>query len=369
MILPGLGRVRRGAETSFLEVAAALSRISGLEIELFGSGKDAPAGMTLHQINCAPRERFESWPKLPCLRSENHYEELLFTLSLISRGLYQPERFDAVIACTYPYVNWMLQFAGGRRRPKQIFVTQNGDWMCQASSREYRYFRCDGLVCINPTYFERHRDRYPSTLIPNGVDPVRFRPRLPDEPESELRRSTGRPIVLMTSALIPSKNVAGGIQAVAELPDAVLVVAGDGPERASVAELAARLLPGRHHLLGSVESSRIPELYRNADVFLHMSVEEPFGIVYLEAGASGLPIVAPDVEVPRWILGDTALYADAQDPRSVSTALKRALAPDGKTTLGASARARILADWTWEIQGKKYHDFIEQIIAGVDQRS
>ena len=155
----------------------------------------------------------------------------------------------------------------------------------------------------------------------------------------------------------------------AELPDAVLVVAGDGPERASVAELAARLLPGRHHLLGSVESSRIPELYRNADVFLHMSVEEPFGIVYLEAGASGLPIVAPDVEVPRWILGDTALYADAQDPRSVSTALKRALAPDGKTTLGASARARILADWTWEIQGKKYHDFIEQIIAGVDQRS
>ena len=369
LILPGLGRVRRGAETSFLEIARALSRIPSLDIELFGSGNDGPQGIPLHQVKCLPRERFERWPKVPCLRTETHYEELLFTLSLLSRGAYQPERFDAVIACTYPFLNWFLQWAGGRSRPKQIFVTQNGDWMCQASSREYRFFRCDGLVCINPTYFERHHRRYASTLIPNGVDPSNFRPRRPDDPHSDPQWPTDRPIILMISALIPSKNVAGGIRAVANLRDAVLVVAGDGPERAAIAELAARLLPGRHHLLGSVEPARIPELYRQADAFLHMSVEEPFGIVYLEAAASGLPIVAPDVEVPRWILGDSAVYADAGDANSVSRALEQALSPEARTTIGTAARARILKDWTWDIQAAKYHEFIESIVAGVDRRS
>lgn len=368
MILPGLGRVRRGAETSFLELAKALSRTSSLEIELFGSGNDGLPGIPSHRVACLARERFERWPKIPCLRTENHYEELVFTLSLMTRGAYQPERFDAVIACTYPYVNWFLQRAGGRSRPKQIFVTQNGDWMCQASSREYRYFRCDGLVCINPAYFERHRARYASTLIPNGVDPSLFRPRLTGEQKSEPGGRADRPVVLMISALIPSKNVAAGIRAVANLRDAVLVVAGDGPERAAIAELAAQLLPGRHHLLGSVEPSRIPDLYRQADVFLHLSVEEPFGIVYLEAAASGLPIVAPGVEVPRWILGDSAFFADAGDTASVSRAIEEALSPEAKTTRGAAARSRILADWTWDIQAAKYHQFIERIVSGVDQR-
>ena len=172
----------------------------------------------------------------------------------------------------------------------------------------------------------------------------------------------------MISALIPSKNVAGGIKAVANLRDVVLVVAGDGPERAALAELAAKLLPGRHKLLGSVEPSGIPDLYRHADAFLHMSVEEPFGIVYLEAAASGLPIVAPDVEVPRWILGETAIYANAGETDSVSRALEQALSPESKTTFGSAARSRILENWTWDIQAAKYHDFIEHIIAGVDRR-
>ncbi len=361
MILPGLGRVQRGAETAFFELARALAAQPDIDVELFGSGTEGPEGIPLRTVGLIPRERFERWPRLPALRSESHYEELSFVLSLITRGMYHPDQFDATLSCTYPFVNWYLQRAGGRQRPKLIFVTQNGDWMCYARSREYRLFRCDGLVCINPLYYEAHRNRWPSVLIPNGVDPDVYRPA---EGVAANGVDPGRlRTVFMASALIPSKGVDAAIRAVARVPGARLVVAGDGPERAAVADLAQALLPGRHELLGSVPRARMPELFRAADAFLHMSRDEPFGIVYLEAAASGLPIVAPDGPVARWILGDSALYADPSAPESVADALGRALDPDAARTLGAAARSRVLDGWSWQRQAGRYRDFIEQILA------
>ncbi len=362
MILPGLGRVQRGAETAFLELARNLARLPGLEVELFGSGGQALPGITLHQIPCRHRESFEKWPKLPCLRSECHYEELSFVLGLYRSGHYQPERFDVAIAATYPWTNWFLQRAGGKRRAKQIFVTQNGDWMCQASSREYRLFRCDGLVCINPVYYKHHRERYQAKMIPNGVDPDVFRPRIDGDPPPDPRLPSDRPIVLMVSALIPSKGVDLGIQAVAKIPDAFLVVAGDGPARAELAELAARLLPDRHLFLGSIDRSTMPDLFRGVDVFLHCSRDEPFGIVYLEAGATGLPIVAPEAEVPRWIMGDAALYVDPTNSEKLANALCTVLDPSRGGQLGRAARARIIEGWTWKVQAEHYRDFIEEVL-------
>jgi glycosyltransferase involved in cell wall biosynthesis len=140
------------------------------------------------------------------------------------------------------------------------------------------------------------------------------------------------------------------------------VVIGDGPERAAVSALAADLLPGRHALLGSVPRERMADLYRQADGFLHMSQEEPFGIVYLEAAASGLPVVAHDGPVPRWILGDTALFADTSDVAAVAVSLRRALASDA-ASFGKAGRERILADWTWEQQAERYREFIQTLLA------
>lgn len=366
MVLPGLGRVQRGAETAFLELGKALNRHPEVEIELFGSGSEAPEGVTLHTIDCIPREKFERWPKLPGLRNENQYEELTFILSLMRSGDYQPDRFDAVISCSYPHVNWFLQRAGGRNRPKLIFVTQNGDWMCFANSHEYKWFRCDGLVCINPSYYANHRERYRSVLIPNGVDPAIYRPRDPVSDQADPRIPRSGRVVLMVSALIKSKGVAEGIRAVSKVPGAFLVVAGDGPERESVSSLAKDLLPGRHLLLGSIPRVQVPQLYRQADAFLHMSRDEPFGIVYLEAAASGLPIVAPDVDVPRWILGEHGFFADTSDLKSVANAIAMALDPKVGSVRGDEARKRILDGWTWDIQASRYLDFIEQIITGTD---
>src|SRR5258707_11062658 len=57
LILPGLGRVMRGAETAFLELARQLATFPDVDVELFGSGADGPPGVPLRRAPCVPRER------------------------------------------------------------------------------------------------------------------------------------------------------------------------------------------------------------------------------------------------------------------------------------------------------------------------
>lgn len=363
LVLPGLGRVQRGAEAAFLEIAHGLAAFPDIEVELFGTGRQGVGDLRTHVICCRNRNRFEGWPRLPAFRNDTQYEEFAFAWNLARSGEYHPEEFDAVIGCTYPHLNWFLRRHRTANGPVRIHVTQNGDWPCQRKNLEFRFFSCDGLVCTNPDYFERHRHTYPSALIPNGVNAEVYRPATATEPEWDgLDIPAGRPVVLMASAFIPSKRVADGVRAVAQVPEAVLVLAGDGPGRAEIAELAKQLLPGRHQMLGSVPSERMPALFRRADVFLHASQEEPFGIVYLEAAASGLTQVVHDGTVPHWILGDAALYANTSDAVAVGAALKQALAPETRRRLGPQARERVVREWTWDQQVKKYREFLWEML-------
>jgi glycosyltransferase involved in cell wall biosynthesis len=243
-----------------------------------------------------------------------------------------------------------------KRKPLQIFVTQNGDWPAFSNDAEYQTFRCDGLVCTNPDYYSRNKDNWQCALIPNGIDLERFSPG-PSERE-RLGLPNDRPIVLMVSALIESKRVLDGIRATAELENAVLVVAGDGPLRADAEALASQLLPNRF-LRVSLLASDMPALYRSADVFLHMSLLESFGNVFLEAWACGLPIIAHDTERLRWILGEAAPYlCDTQDLQTTAGRLKEALVigKSGAVPLG-------IEQYAWANIAQQYRAFLDQLAA------
>lgn len=357
-VLPGLGRVQRGAETAFLEVARNLAMFPDIEVELFGTGDETPEDIKTHTVSCISREKFENWPSIPFFRNEYAYEELTFTWNLRRAGVYNPDNFDATVSCTFPHVNTFLSRRRKNGNPISIFVTQNGDWMCRAKNREYRLFECDGLVCINPEYFERNKDEYPTALIPNGTDPDFFTPDCTEPVPESVRVTHDGPIVVMASAMIASKRVDKAIEAVAKIPNACLVVAGDGPDREAISTLAESLLPGRHKLLGSVKRHLMPHVFRQADAFLHMSQDEPFGIVYLEAGASGLPIVCHDSEISRWIMGDSAEFVDTSDLDTVAAAINSVLVPERGQQLATGIRERIIAEWSWAAQAAKYRSFI-----------
>ena len=371
MLLSGLGRVRRGAEAAFLELARAWVQRPGLRVTLFGSGTEGmPLEAVKHVVPCRPRERFEKWPHLPGFRNETYYEECSFVRRLARSRLYRPVDYDIVVHCTYPWVNWFLRREGRREPcPKLVYVTQNGDWPCHSRRSEFRHFRCDGLVCTNPEYYERNRSSHRAVLIPNGVDPDLFHPAEPEAsraiPEVDggdgPGPTPGQPVVLIASAQEPSKRVPAGIEALGRVPGAFVVVAGDGSERQMVAERAARFLPGRHRLLGSVQRARMPDLFRRADLFLHMSQTEPSALVYVEAASSGLPMVVHDWAVTRWTLGDVALYADTNDLDQTASAVRTALEPGSRRSLGAAARRRVLEGWSWRQLASRYEDFFHDL--------
>jgi glycosyltransferase involved in cell wall biosynthesis len=354
--LPGLHRYDRGAEVAFISVASELARI-GNSVTLIGSGigRSATPYRFIRAASMA-RENFESFPSMPVLRNETTYEELTFMPHLLR--LYRPNEYDVTLTCSYPFTNWALRrptLQGSR--PPHIFVTENGDWPATAGKSEYRFFGCEGLICTNPDFFERNKHRWNCKLIPNGVDCDRF--CLGAAQRQEFGLPTDRLVILMVSALDGNKRVGMGIEAVSRIPNAHLVVAGDGPLRQEIDASAARLLPGRFTRL-TVPAAKMPTLYRSADVFLHLSKEESFGNVYIEALACGLPIVAHDSPRLRWIVGDDEFLLDTKDHIAVARHIELARdAPPGRR----QARAKKAAAFAWPKIAAMYQKFIYEVVA------
>ena len=94
------------------------------------------------------------------------YEELTFATRLLT--LPEVGTADVTMTCSYPYTSWALRRPRRGKRPPHVFVTQNGDWGPQQSGLEPSFFSCEGLICTNPLYLERNRQKWHSTLIPNG---------------------------------------------------------------------------------------------------------------------------------------------------------------------------------------------------------
>jgi glycosyltransferase involved in cell wall biosynthesis len=142
------------------------------------------------------------------------------------------------------------------------------------------------------------------------------------------------PLLLAVCRLEPQKGVDVAIGAVDEIPDAHLVVLGEGPQRRELEQLGG----DRVHLLG-----RVPDVaawLRRADVLVHPARWEGFGLALLEAMLASLPVVATRVSsIPEIVVdGETGLLVQPDDARVLAAALKRVLDdPDG---YGAAGRAR-----------------------------
>ncbi len=356
-VLAGLHRAPRGAEVAFESVATELARLPATDVGLLGSGPPRPdAPYRYRSRRAVSREHFERWPSLPHVATDYIYEEFTFCCRPGARFI--DKGADVTVTCSYPFVNWRLRRGPLRRkRPKHVFVTQNGDYPAHLRNAMTRGFGCDGLVCTNPVYYERNKDRWRAALIPNGIDVDRFRPG--PSSRSEFGLPSSAPIVLMVSALVDTKRVDLGVRAVASHPEAHLVVAGDGPLRSEIDRLAAELMPGRFHRF-VVPPERMPALYRSADVFLHTTRLESFGNVYIEALACGLPIVAEDDPVTRWIFEGRATLVDCADAEMLGHAVRRSIHSgpiDSSDTDYAHRR------FAWGTVAKQYLEFFGEVLA------
>ena len=150
-----------------------------------------------------------------------------------------------------------------------------------------------------------------------------------------------------------------------------LLLVGGGRHRAALENLAERLRVKSSVLFtGSVPSRDLPAYYDAGDVFAmpcrtrrHGLDVEGFGIVYLEASASGLPVIAGDSGgAPDAVLaGQTGYVADGTSAAAVAGRVIGLLCePERAAAMGDKGRAWVEAEWRWELVAER----LECILAG-----
>jgi phosphatidylinositol alpha-1,6-mannosyltransferase len=202
-----------------------------------------------------------------------------------------------------------------------------------------------------------------------GVDETVFRAGAGGA-EIRARHSLGdRPVVVCVSRLVPRKGQDALIHAWPRVqravPDAALLLVGGGPYQPTLERLRAELgLTGSVRITGTVPWEELPAHYDAGNVFAMpcrtrrrgLDVEG-LGIVYLEASAAGLPVIAgdsggaPDAVLP----GETGVVIDGSSVAAVAESVVALLAnPVGAAAMGEKGRSWIEREWRWAVQARRF---------------
>jgi phosphatidylinositol alpha-1,6-mannosyltransferase len=209
--------------------------------------------------------------------------------------------------------------------------------------------------------------------LPPGVDVETFRPGI-DGGEVRRRYALGEaPVVLCVSRLVRRKGQDRLIAALPEVrrrvPGTRLLLVGRGPEESRLRRLAAGVGVGEAVVFaGGVPLADLPQYYGAADVFAMpcrtrragMDVEG-LGIVYLEASACGLPVVAGDSGgAPEAVReGETGFVVAGRDAAALTNRLVTLLGDaDLRRRLGAAGRAWVERDWPWEVAAARLTGYL-----------
>jgi glycosyltransferase involved in cell wall biosynthesis len=191
-------------------------------------------------------------------------------------------------------------------------------------------------------------------VVPFGVDTTTFGPTGP------VARRTKRPRLLAVVPQTEDHSLDTVIRAMAHVPEAELLIAG-GPPRAELskdpvlhglAQLAKRMgVSDRVLFTGQVSPARMPALLRSADLVVHVSLYEPFGLVPLEAMACGTPVVAAagGSHQDAVVDGTTGVLIPPGSPAALARRVRELLAsPMLLQGYGIAAADRASTRYSWE---------------------
>ena len=193
------------------------------------------------------------------------------------------------------------------------------------------------------------------SVIPNGIDPLDLQPV---DDLAALRRRFAAPdqrLVLLVGRLVYEKGFQLALEAlpgvIERLGDVRYLVAGSGTHEAELRGQADELGLHEHGtFLGWIGDDVLHSLYRIADLCVVPSIYEPFGLVALEAMASGCPCIVADTGGLREVVPneDVGLRFRSRDPDSLAQMVERVLTDDGlRNRLVAEASEHVLRfDWT-----------------------
>lgn len=194
-----------------------------------------------------------------------------------------------------------------------------------------------------------------------GVDAALFRPSDRAAARAELRLGDG-PVLLSVGTLNANKGQHIVIDALPDLPNTTYLIAGAGPDAASLAAQAAALgVADRVQFLGPVAGADMPTLYNAADIMLLPSASEGLANAWVEAMACGTPVIAADIPQAREAVPDPAGGRIVQRNAGAIAEAVRALlaAPPDRAALSAATHA----GFSWDRHGASRAAHLRKVAA------
>jgi glycosyltransferase involved in cell wall biosynthesis len=225
---------------------------------------------------------------------------------------------------------------------------------------------CDRIACVSEATAEVCREyglKDKVVVVPNAID-VNTMPLADDKARDLVNQAAGSDqtrVLLSVARLVLRKGIEDFIRTtlpavVAQAPDTVYWVVGDGPERSAIERAVAELNMKAHvRLWGRVPEAVLGAIYERADVFVMPNIQVPgdmegFGIVVLEANLAGLPVVASRLEGLREAIedGQNGILVSPEDNGRFATEVTRLLLNDTvRREAGERARATVVARYSW----------------------
>jgi glycosyltransferase involved in cell wall biosynthesis len=263
--------------------------------------------------------------------------------------------------------NWLIG------RGKVTVITHHSDVVRQKQILRFygpllrRVLRAaDRIIATSPRYVETSPWLWPvrekCVVVPLGVDVTRFTPA--HQPHA------GPLTLLFVGRLRYYKGLDTLLQALTRAPEARLTAVGEGPMREPWEALSQSLgLTDRVVFVGEVRDADLPNWYQQADLFVlpASARAEAFGIVLLEAMASGLPCITTEVGTgTSWVVqhGITGLVVPPRNPEALAGAIRQLLTdPDVRWRMGRRGQQRARQEFSQQRMVQGVMDLYQAILA------
>jgi len=236
---------------------------------------------------------------------------------------------DADVVHTHNYHSFPLFFAAAGISDQRFVVTTHYHGGSASSVRNrllslYLPFggwavrRADEVIAVSEWETEQLQSDFgvDATVIPNGIEVDRFTDAEPRERE--------RPYLLTVSRLKEYKGVQYVIRSMAEIPEYDLLVAGSGPYRNELEQIARKAgVSEQIEFLGYVSAEELPRLYAGAQIYLTMSGFESYGMTVAEALAAGTPCLVRDTAgLGDWAESPGVVALSDVSPKVIAEAIR-----------------------------------------------
>lgn len=330
------GKVNRGAEIAVREITKRLNKRHGVTV--FQSKKTENEVFNIYHIPYLPFVTTEVSHNLILRLLKKFYLDpysllvLFFTICCLPKLLYV--RYDLLIPINGFWQIIICKIVRFFRGGKIIVLGYSGIGIDDYINLKLNPDAFFAMTHVAEIWAKTVNPHIPIKVLSGGVDTKIFHPEV-----TPIRLPLKPPIVLTVAALVPYKRVDLVIKAVKQLNDVSLIIAGNGILKDTVETLGKKLLPGRFMRV-DIDYKHLPSLYTACNIFTlpsthtnsslfsrltNVTPSEAFGIVYIEAMACGLPVVAPDDTLRREIIGQAGIFVDCTTINEYSLGLKKAL--------------------------------------------